>query len=770
MAITVNVTGVGGSGGASGGNNSGASGGGYNNGGGGYNSGNGYQRPDYSQYAPTAQNNVAIPSSDRMINDIRSEISRRGVLLVPGTSNFSTILNTLQQNQKNSITGAINNQYESRIQDIDKRDAALYNDIRARLDASRENDLRGVTNPQRIRLINAQYDELEEREARRAGQFFAGEYGAAARDRDVQLAESERNLTDAMRRLTEELTAGNKDSYLNKLRDKYREAVWRRDNAETAGEVREASKEAAKIQERISRAMNGGSSLSPTAMRMIGLTGTLAGIAGNYLVRSTMLEDQERWGLTMSQAGSVLNGNAYNAIRQRNAIEEQKSNLAWGSGASASLAVVGGVLGSVLPGIGTAVGTAIGAAVGGIAGMAGSYFFGGGREREKENKRADAADLWRQAEDKIMQYNSIALLHRSLGKGTIEGLRSNLIGFAGVDSPSPYSMSDSHLDLYDLGYTAPEFSQQVVNRVRQRGFSLGDADFNYSLKQDAIERYFNMSSGSLGGISKYDRYAGNYSTQDFANLAMSLSALGTLGMSKRGGFVRGDEFAGYMSQLQGYQNSTFLNVNNSRIARQILTGQSLFGNRFGSEVMQGIQAINSQVQNPKGGIEQTLLYEVIQELFPETRGRIDLIESYQYNNGKDPRTGKNIQDEIQQRLARRIQDLYGGVDTAQGYLAFKSIYGINNPNVLKPLARKMVGGGLEGKGLETADVNDIANVFASENYTPRATQGLRHAQDNQMMQLLGYQQEFVKIAAKLLQTVQNDISTKINEVINELRQ
>ena len=108
-----------------------------------------------------------------------------------------------------------------------------------------------------------------------------------------------------------------------------------------------------------------------------------------------------------------------------------------------------------------------------------------------------------------------------------------------------------------------------------------------------------MNSGALGQLSAYDRFGKNNANQDFANLAITLDALGTTGM-RNGQWARSDEFAGYMTQLQQGQRSTFLTVDNARAGRQIATGQAIFGDRFGSVAMQGIQQVNNTIQNPKG--------------------------------------------------------------------------------------------------------------------------------------------------------------------------
>ena len=739
-----------------------------------------------------AENNP-MPTSDRLVNDVRAEISRRGIILVPGTQNFSTMLNTMQQNQRASMIGQIDNQYAGRIADIDSRRDNIMSEIKARLDANRSQELAGASTQADIDDINKRYDNLLLKNERKTNSLFAGEYADAAKERDTQKEEAEQRLTEALQRLTEELSQGNKDSYLNNLRDKYKEQIWRRDNAGTEAEVREASREAAKIQERMQRAMSG-NAFSPFVMRGItaGASMTMMGLNGmfNYLHQS----DDMSWNLGTEQAGSVLNGNAFNAIRQRN---QREIAMADGIGSTVGGVVgtglglwggaaLGGKIGAAGGGWGAVIGAIVGAIGGALGSMAGKEvaYYGWNRPKLRENAQANAADLWRSEEQRIMQFNDLAMLTRGdryYGKYTMDWTRNWFINQSqepilrsalsignpdgrahwgnelepiadAYDAFNPYNYDG--LDLYDLGYTAPEFAQKAAQRIRQRGFVHKDS-INNALYADALERVFSMNSGALGQLSQYDRFGKNNANQDFANLAVTLDALGTTGM-RQGAWARSDEFAGYMTQLQGSQRSTFLTVDNARAGRQIATGQAVFGDKFGAEAMQGIQQVNNTIQNPKGGFAQTLLYDVIQELYPDTRGRIDKIEQAQYDPAK--------QNRIQQEYQRRIQSIYGGVDTTAGYLAAQEIWGIQNPNVMMPIVKQLgKKGGLEAQGLKKADQNELVKPISEGGYTPEVSKQLNIAADNQMAQLLNRVDEMVKISYDLLRVLKEDTNKTLDE-------
>lgn len=742
-----------------------------------------YQRPDFSQYSSSAGTgggvvNRPLPTSDMLVQDIRREMSARGVFLVPGTNNFSTMMNTLRQSQRSSVMGAIDNDYNARMFSIDARKDALMYEVSDRIEKARQSELSSTNDQIRISDINKRYDNLLNREASKVDKFFASQYDSATQDRDNQQIEAENRLTEAMQRLTDELSQGNKDSYLNQLRDKYKEQVWRRDNADTEEEAREASREAAKIQERMQRAMNPGA--SPTMQRWLGAAGTIATTAIHTGIRLDELGIQEDY-LGLGMASSILNGNATAAIRQRNAIERQEnSTLATGIGAGAG-ALIGAGIGSYFGGIGAIPGYALGGLIGTLVGTGGGALVSHAMNRDLmiEDERTRVADLWKQEEQRIMGFNNLVMLYRgqSSNPDNIEGLRRTMVAFSGENiipmsdggnqrfNPlSPWTRSEDQLDLYDLGYTSPEFAEKFAQRIKQRGMvtKMGETFQQASqraLEADALERVYSLNSGALGQLSAFDRFGKNDANQDFTNLAFTLAKLNTTGM-KDGSWARSDEFLGYMTQLGQAQRSTFLTVDNERVGRQIATSQAIFGDKFGPEAMQGIQSINNQVQNPGGGFAKTLLYDVIQELYPDTRGDLRKIRMAQYDPSR--------QNRIQTEYAKRIAAIYGGPETTSGFLAFQEIYGIQNPNVLNPLAKQMLRGGLEANGLDKSHTASEQAAVLNNGYTPEVTQKYNALADQQMKSLLNYQATITQVVQNILDKLQDDIANKLQEAVDNL--
>lgn len=733
----------------------------------------------FGQYQPSSQSIMQssgnpLLTSDAIIQDIRREMATRGVMLVPGTSNFSNMMNSIRMQQRNALFDRIDTGVDAQKRDLDAQRKAALSEVSNRVEAAKHEALLRERDPIRRATITENYDRLLYKELGGVNRLFDDKYSALSASAQSEKNDVEQRLTEAIQRLTEEFSQGNKDSYLSNLRSKYFEAKLRRDDAATEEEAKEASREAVRIQERIQRLISGG--VNPAVLRMAGAGVTAVGMLANAAFTSAQISDKMEWGLGLEQASSILSGNAFQAIRQRNAYESQKSSAWWSGGMGATGALGGALLGTAVGGpIGALIGTAIGATVGALGGQLGAYYIGGNRERLREDYRVQAADLWRQEEQRMMQFNELAMLtsganpymqftrnwyinqsQSPLMKGLTGGMFGNQAApiSDALDVFNPYF---SGLDLYDLGYTSPEFAQKAAQRIKQRGF-VGVDSIRNALYADALERVFSMSSGALGQLSAFDRFGRNNANQDFANLAVTLAALGTTGMQE-GAWARSDEFAGYMGQLQSGQRGTFLTVDNARAARQIATGQAIFGDKFGAEAMQGIQAINAQVQNPGQGFTRTLLYDVIQELHPDARGDIAKIQKYMYSD--EP----GVQNEIQQAFAKRIASIYGSPDTTTGFLAFKEIYGIENPNVLNPLAKQMLGGGLEARGLKTADQEGLVSPMTQGGYTPEVTKKLNIAADNQMSLLLNRMDDMVKISSRLLHVLSQDTNQTLEKAV-----
>ena len=84
-----------------------------------------------------------------------------------------------------------------------------------------------------------------------------------------------------------------------------------------------------------------------------------------------------------------------------------------------------------------------------------------------------------------------------------------------------------------------------------------------------------------------------------------------------------------------------------------------------SRIGTDIQSFQSMIQNPMNERMRALIYSSVSDLFPETGGRMDLID-------RELRNPEN-EGKIMQAVIQRITSQFGGTDTQMGYFAFKSL-------------------------------------------------------------------------------------------------
>ena len=77
------------------------------------------------------------------------------------------------------------------------------------------------------------------------------------------------------------------------------------------------------------------------------------------------------------------------------------------------------------------------------------------------------------------------------------------------------------------------------------------------------------------------------------------------------------------------------------------------------------QSFQNMIQQPMNERMRALIYSSVADLFPETGGRMDLID-------RELRNPEN-EGKIMQSVIQRITQQFGGTDTQMGYFAFKSL-------------------------------------------------------------------------------------------------
>lgn len=691
-----------------------------------------------------------VPSYERMAQDIRREIMSRGVVMVPGSSNYNQIVQQITQQQRQLASQAITDKYDYKRSEVLSQHSEREEAINQKWDEKIADVIsRNPANEDRIRDV---YDAKRQKELDNLSISTATALQNINNDENQETNKIERDLQQAIASLTEELRRGNPNSYIGSLRERYREAIWRRDNAETEAEAREASIEARKVQADIARAMGGGENPLQKFRAGWGVATTLGGIGINAVNAYWANENAK-----VNELNSAANGNAFGAMEAD--LARRRANwTAVGTGIGSALGAVGGGIlaagGSL--GIGTGAGIAAGAGMGGGAGgwlSSGifSLLYG------SEENQMRLGSMWADQEKRIQQFTDLAFITNSRSGLGLNQERNDLL--AGLSSGTRGTANN--ISIYDLGYTSAQASQNIAQRIKQRGFSDMDAygatDFSTALTADQLERVYGMSSGSLSQLGSYDRYTlanggRNNANQDFANLVQSLRSMNTLGMTNES--LRANEFMGYQTQLMEAQKAYMEAPSAEYAQRQLLAAQNVFGNNLDSRAIAELGQMNQAIVRPQEGYAKTMTYDVIQQLFPQTRGNLLAIRQKQYSENPEDRM------KIQQAMFNKLTDVYGDVNTTSGYLALSQYTGIENPERLRKWVQQMK------SGLPTVETGDIAkDVAPLKEQMQEVSKEMLKLQDSITKDISDNVSHLSGVATEMLNTFRG----QLNDIVNELR-
>lgn len=690
----------------------------------------------------------AMPTYDRMSQDIRREIMNRGVMMVPGSANFNQFMNTVQQQQKDRAYQALDAKYDVRVDRIQQDRRAEEDKIRQDIDAKRHAALANATDSLQIQTINRNFDNVLAKRLGAIDKKYSPLYDQLDNEYAKEKEQLDKDLTQVMRDLVDELKRGNPNSYLGQLRGQYREAIWKRDNAETEEEARAAAREAAEIEQRMTKAMG-----RQNPLQRIGAGwGTFTSIAavGMNAYESYLANTGRQIGVL----GAAANGDAFGAMEQ-DLMRRKQNFAAWGGGIGGTLGGIGGGIAAAFGslGIGTGAGIAGGATLGmGIGSWLGSSAFE--LLHGNEVNQVKLGSLWAQQEKRLQEFTQLAMMTKGTSMwggelaNDLNAVRYSLLTKLGS---SDYFKAEGGIDIYDLGYSSEQASKMLSQRLSQRGFIRGN-EMRRGLTADALEKVFNMSNGSLGQLSAYDRY-GNNSNQDFTNLVASLERMNTLGMSG-GQVLRANEFMSYQQQLLESQKSWMLNPNSNFATRQLLAAQSVYGNALDSRGIQALGRINEAVTHPAEGMSKVMTYDVIQSLFPETRGNLLAIRQKQFSENPEDRA------KIQKAMFDKLTSVYGDADTISGYLALSQYTGIENPLELQRWVNRMK------KGLpEVTEGNVAGKISTMKDYTQETSKQMLKYTDDTMKEISKELVNLRGVADKMLSTFKGQLM----EIVQELR-
>lgn len=541
----------------------------------------------------TARN---LPTNDRMIEDIRREMQQRGVVLVPGSSSMTQLINQYGQAQKGEINDRISEKYEARREDMRKRMSADYDAIEEDIERRREARLSIMGNPNdplALATLDRQLEQYRDAQYRRVGTQYDDEENKINQDEKQERIQSENELTNAIKELTEYFNrqsnqGEDSDSYIGRLKAQQRNLIYERDTAETEEGAMAASRKLSDVNEQLRKVLNGGVSVQGRPY----YDSMLQGSQGLTQFLSAM------------QRGDIGGG------------------IMGGAGAIAGLSGMG--LSTALRFLGWA---------GVIAG--GAQWLSG------------ASDT-------------------SESLSGLSAFRSTAGGYGGINArhylgeilPGKEYNGYSYTD---YGLKIEEFAEQARRRIASRG--MADNWYEETMRQIGLERSLALSEGSLERGGKYDRYGQNV-TDAVSRLVTILSEIEGSGVSYND-FTRVQEkYDIQQSIMSSYLGRT--DKPNYDVANRTLAAfSSVQGITQDSRIGGDIEQFQKMVQSPINERMKVLVYSTVADLFPETGGRMDLID----------RALRNPENEgkIMQAVIQRIVSQFGGPETTYGYYAFKNL-------------------------------------------------------------------------------------------------
>lgn len=681
----------------------------------------------------------AMPTYDRMAQDIRREILSRGVALVPGSSNFNQLMSAIQGQQRQQAYNRIDEKFTNDVTDTQRYYQLQQEQQLKSLEEERKKELASHPLQGAQDNINRRYDARAKDVMDNITISQAQAFDKLQKDSDAEKAQVDKDLSKIAAELVQELKkqGGNSGSYLGILRGKYAEAQRRRDNAETEEEVQDASREMADIQKRMARATN---ARNPLQKFQSGW-GAFTAVAG----LGTKAYDAylQNTGKEIGEVNQAANGDAFGAMQSD--LERRRGNWIAGFG------VGGGIIGGALGALGSwGVGTAGGAALGGAAGTwigntAFNAFYG------DEVNQTKLGSMWADQEKRLNAYNQLALIAR--GNGNVANVRDALFNQFNANDTEGYAWGG--LTPHDLGYTNSDFSIQAAQRARSRGYYTGGANGAVltALEEDALEKAYNMNQGSLSQLGSYDRYRrSNHATQDVANLVASLDRRGVWGMSG-GQHLRTNEFVNYQTQLMEMQKRYMMHPSSEYAQRQLLAAQNVYGDALDSRGIQAMGQIDNAITSPQEGYSKAILYDVIQNSIAGTRGNLLAIRKAQYSD--DP----EVRMKIQRAMFDRLTQIYGGVDTTSGYLAMSQYTGIQNPTELRKWVNQMRSG---LPGITKGDKSAAADGL--KGYTQEVSKQMLQYQDQTVAAISENLSNLKDVSQTMLTTFKKQLSDIIGEL------
>lgn len=220
-------------------------------------------QPPQQPIPPTNdRGNGLLPSNDRMIEDVRREMQQRGVLMVPGSSSMSQIINQVVDNNRKSAQQSIKDEftnkrkslYAQRDEDIQLVEEEKRKFIKSKgLNPDDESDYEYARGYRRV----ADYEAKQ----RHIFHDYSERLDEVNKEEKSKRTDVDERLTNAIEELTKyferEARSGNENpnSYIGQLRAQQRALIQERDTATTKEGAQDASRRLATVNEQLREAM-----------------------------------------------------------------------------------------------------------------------------------------------------------------------------------------------------------------------------------------------------------------------------------------------------------------------------------------------------------------------------------------------------------------------------------------------------------------------------------------------------------------------------------
>ena len=586
-----------------------------------------------------------LPPSDRLIEDVRREIEAQR------TTSTREAIEAIQRTERARIEDDIAQRYNSRRENMRSRMGADYDEIEAEIGRRRTAGLQrlgpNAQDPFYQSVLEQQLHQERESMYRKVGTKYDAEEEQIDQDEKNERAQAERELTDAIKELTDHFSrqsssgGENPDSYIGRLREQQRALIRERDSAASEEDAASAARRLGEVNEQLRNVLSGGAQQQ-----------------GRPYYDSVLQGSQ---GLT----------NLFSSLQEG----DISGSIMGGAGAVAGLSGMG--MKAALRFLGWA-----GVVAGAAKGVTGA---------------ADTS-------------NSL---------GELTALRSTIGGLSGREGRLAMGqvLPEMHYGgrrYTDFNLSEKDFAAQAAQRIKARG-SANDW-YAETMRGIGLERSLALSEGSLTRGSQYDRYGQNV-TDAISRLVTILNEIEGSGVSMDD-FTRVQEkYDAQQGLMASYMGRTdrpdFTNAN-----RMIAAFSGVQGITQDSRIGSDMEQFQNMSQNPMNERMRALIFGTVQDIMPETAGRMDLID----------RAIRNPENEgkIMQAVIQRVTQMFGGTDTQMGYFAFKSLLPGIAPDRLDEYIKQFsdpnsLPGGVLSRGIGNQDKFDVIGTGNKDTWAGQAS-------------------------------------------------